>query len=390
MRIERVETIALSDMEFEETGWVEDIGDDYRKLLFVRLHTDGGVVGLGETYPRPHVDSALIHEHIAPRLLEAESVSIEGIWEDVFRHANYFGGYGGGEMRALSAIDIALWDLKGKSLGVPIHDLFGGARRTDVRTYNTCYESEYDFVDSPVALAEDLLAEGIEAMKIWPFDDVAYENEGSYISRQDLRRCTGPLRRIREEIGDKMEVALEFHGLWNAQCAKRIANYVEAHDPLWLEELLEVGNLSAYADVAGSTSVPVTVSERLMTSYRFAELISTVDVDVVMFDLEWVGGFTAARRVAALAGAHHLPVAPHNCGGPVLHFATLQLASVLPNTLIVESVRGRYDGWHQPLVTEPATAADGRLQLPDGPGLGTALDPDVLDAPGVTRRVTER
>jgi len=390
MRIERVETIALTDMELEETGWVGDLSDDYRRLLFVRLHTDEGVVGLGETYPRPHVDAALIHEHVAPRLLEAESVSVEGIREEVFRHANYFGGYGGAEMRVLSAIDIALWDLKGKSAGVPIHELFGGAKRREMRTYNTCYESEYDFVDNPVALAEDLLDEGIEAMKIWPFDDTAYANDGSYISLRELEQCAGPLRRIREELGTRMEVALEFHGLWNAQCAKRIANHLEAYDPLWLEELLEIGNLAVYDDVAGSTSVPITISERLMTSYAFEQLLSTVDVDVVMFDLEWVGGLTEAKRVATLAETRHLPVAPHNCGGPVLHFATLQLASVLPNLQIVESVRGRYDGWHQPLVTDPATAENGRLQLPDGPGLGTALDPSVLDASGVQRRVTKR
>lgn len=390
MQIDRVETIALTDMDIEEVGWVSDVSDDYRQLLFVRLHGADGTVGLGETYPRPLVDANVIHEHIAPRLLESESISIEGNWHNIHQHANYFGGYGGAEMRALSAVDIALWDLRGKSLGVPIYELMGGPRRDDVRTYNTCYESKFDFMNDPVELAEDLLDDGIDAMKIWPFDDIGYANDGSYISLSEMESGAEPIKSIREALGSRMEIAVEFHGLWDLPAAKRIAQYLEPYDPLWLEELLEIGDLSAYSEIADATSLPLSVSERLMTKHDFNQLIDAVDLDVAMFDVEWVGGLTEAKKVAALAEANHLPVAPHNCGGPVLHFASLQLAATLPNLMILESVRGRYDGWHRPLVTEPATAQDGRLVVPDGPGLGTSLDPSVLESDGVMRQVTER
>lgn len=390
MQIERVETIALTDMDIEEVGWVSDVSEDYRQLLFVRLHGTDGTVGLGETYPRPQVDAEVVHEHIAPRLLDPDGVGIEGLWRDVHRHANYFGGNGGAEMRALSAVDIALWDLRAKSLGVPIYELLGGRVRDDVRTYNTCYEDEYGFMTEPVTLAEDLLSEGIEAMKIWPFDETGYENGGSYVSLEEIERGIEPIRAIRDALGSRIEIAVEFHGLWDLPAAKRIAGHLEPYDPLWLEELLEVGDLSAYAEVARSTSLPLTISERLMTKHDFEQLVDAVDVDVLMFDVEWVGGLTEARKVASLAQANHLPVAPHNCGGPVLHFASLQLAAVLPNLMILESVRGRYDGWHQSLVTDPATAANGRLTVPDGPGLGTALDPSVLQSDDVRQRVTER
>jgi L-alanine-DL-glutamate epimerase-like enolase superfamily enzyme len=388
MEITEVETVELHDLEFEETAWVEEIEDDYKQLLFVRLHTDEGAVGLGETYPRPSVDAELIHSHIAPDLLGESVHDVERLWRDTFRSANYWGGYGGAEMRALSAVDIALWDLKGKAAGLPIYDLLGGKSRESLRTYNTCYEGEYSFNEEPVALAESLLEEGITAMKIWPYDGIAYENGGQYVSPAELRAGAEPLRKIKEALGAEMDVAVEFHGLWNVQCAKRIAAHLEQYEPMWLEELLEVGDLDSYAEVAASTSAPVNVSERLMTKYDYNQLFSTVDVDVAMLDVEWVGGLTEARKVAGLAEANQLPVAPHNCGGPVLHFANLHLGASIPNLMIMESVRGRYNGWHRDLVTTPAEAADGRLELPEGPGLGTELSEEVLSAEGAVRRST--
>ena len=388
MRVTAVETIALADMDFRETGWVGEIADDYRRLLFVRLHTDEGTVGLGETYPRPAVDAETVHRHVAPELLDRDVREIEGIWRDVYRHANYWGGFGGSEMRALSAIDVALWDLAGKRAGLPLYELFGGPVRESLRTYNTCYEGAFSFVDEPVELAESLLAEGIGAMKIWPYDDIAYENGGQYVSPGDLEAGAEPLVAIRE-AHPEMDVAMEFHGLWNAQCAKQIARHLEPYDPMWLEELLEIGSLEAYADVARSTTLPVNVSERLMTKYDYEDLLATVPVDVVMLDVEWVGGLTEARKVAAMAEAAQLPVAPHNCGGPVLHFANLHLGAAVQNLMVMESVRGRYNGWHRELVTTPAEAEDGRLLLPEGPGLGTELSESVLEADGAERRVTE-
>lgn len=388
MEITGVETIALADMDFEETGWVGEIADDYRRNLFVRLHTDEGLVGLGETYPRPDVDAELIHAHLAPELLGANPQDVEKIWRDVFRHANYWGGYGGAEMRAQSAVDIALWDLKGKIADEPIYDLLGGRCRDSLRTYNTCYEGEYSFVEEPVELARSLLAEGIEAMKIWPYDDIAYENGGQYIGPRELAEGAAPLRAIKQELGTEMDVAMEFHGLWNAQCAKRIARHLEQYDPMWLEELLEIGDVSTYAEVADSTSLPMNVSERLMTKYDYNDLFANVDVDVVMFDIEWLGGITEAKKVTAMAEANQLAIAPHNCGGPVLHFANLHVGAAVPNLMIMESVRGRYNGWHRELVTTPAEAENGRLLLPDGPGLGTELSDSVVSAEGVERRVT--
>lgn len=388
MEITAVETIGLTDLKLEETGWVGEEELPHERLLFVRLHTGTDVIGVGETYPRPSVDAAVIHDCIAPVLLGEDPGEIERLWRETYRRANGWGGFAGAEMRSLSAVDIALWDLKGKALGTPIYDLLGGKTRDSMPTYNTCYEREYSFNEEPVELAESLLEDGISAMKIWPYDEIAYANEGNYISQRDLKAGAEPLKAIREAVGDEMEVAMEFHGLWNASCAKKIATHLEQYDPMWLEELIEIGDLHAYADVADATSLPVNASERLMNKFQFNTLLSTADIDIAMFDLNRLGGFTEGKKTAAIAEAHHLPVAPHNCAGPITHFANLQFGAAIPNLMTMESVRGRYDGWHRRLVTTPATASEGRLDVPEGPGLGTELADSVLDADGVDRRIT--
>jgi L-alanine-DL-glutamate epimerase-like enolase superfamily enzyme len=382
MRITEVETIDLSSADLELES---DPGDDYRTLVFVRIHTDEGHVGLGETYARPSVDAAVVHRHLAPELLGEDPRRIERLWRDCYRPANVYGGHGGAEMRALSAVDVALWDLKATAAGVPLYELLGGRFRESLRTYNTCYERDYDFREEPVALAESLLEEGIDAMKIWPYDDLARETDGQHVRRADLAVGAGPLRAIRDAVGDEMDVAVEFHGLWNVQCAKQIAAHLDRYDPMWLEELVGIGDPGVYADVAAATSAPLTVSERLTNKYQYKQLLERVDVDVVMLDVEWLGGLTEARKVAALAESYQRPIAPHNCGGPVLHFANLHLGAAVPNLKILESVRDRYRGWHRDLVTTPAELEDGRLPVPEREGLGTELAPAVLEAPGAVR-----
>jgi L-alanine-DL-glutamate epimerase-like enolase superfamily enzyme len=390
MEITAVETVELTDIDLDEVGWVGPESQPHERLLFVRVHTDDGLVGLGETYPRPTTDAELIHSEIAPDMVGRDPHDVEEIWQDTYRAANGWGGFGGSEMRALSALDIALWDLKGQDLGAPIHDLLGGRVRDSMPTYNTCYEGEYSFLEEPAELAESLLEEGIEAMKIWPYDGVAHETGGEYVGPSGLERGAEPVRKIREAVGDRMDVAMELHGLWNLPSAKRIAEHLEEYGLLWLEEPIEIGDLETYQRISEAVDVPVIVSERLMSKFQFNTLLRTVDVDYVMFDPNHVGGLTESKKVAALAEAYQVPIAPHNCSGPVTHFANLHLGACVPNLAIMESVRGRYDGWHRDMITVPATASDGRLEVPDGPGLGTELSEEVLSAPNATIRRTER
>jgi galactonate dehydratase len=368
MRITAVETIHLRRGVTVHAGPIQ--------WLWVRIHTDSGLTGLGETYPHPEAEKAVVHRSLAPVLLGRDPSQIDRLWADMLQAVS-FSGWAGAEMRAISAVDIALWDLAGKVANMPVYQLLGGASRASMRTYNTCYD-HIDFLTEPVRLAGELAKSGIHAMKIWPFDPMAKETGGQYITADQMRRGIEPLRLIREAFGDSMEVAMEFHGYWNLPSAIRIAQALELYAPMWLEEMLPQDNLAAYRELAAATRLPLCLSERLMTRFGFRELLENRAARIIMPDICWCGGISEAKRIAAMAETQYLPVAPHNCGGPVLHAASLHLAANVTNLYIVESVRRHYLDEYCGMVTRTAAPADGEFALPPGPGLGVELCPEVM------------
>lgn len=371
MKITAVETIYISRGVTVHAGPIQ--------WLWVRIHTDDGLIGLGETYPWPEAEASVVRRSLAPVLLGRDPLRIDQLWADMFRSVSY-SGWAGAEMRAISAVDMALWDLAGKAAGVPVYQLLGGASRDRIRTYNTCYD-HLSFLKEPVQLARSLLDSGIRAMKIWPMDPVALRNGGQFLSPRELKEGLEPLRLIKAEFGDDMEVAMEFHGYWNLPCAIRIAQACEAYEPMWLEEMLPQDNLAAYAELAAATSLPLCVSERLMTRWSFRELLENGAARILMPDISWCGGLSEAKKIASAGETMFRPVAPHNCGGPVLHAASLHLAANLTNLFILESVRRHYDDEYLGLVTNTYPCHDGAFDLPFGPGLGIELTPETLARP---------
>lgn len=311
--------------------------------LWVRIHTSVGIVGLGETYPCSDAEAGAITRELAPVLLGRDARQIDLLWADMFTAVGYH-GWAGAEMRAISAIDIALWDIAGQAAGVPIYQLLGGASRDAIPVYNTCYD-HVDFHAEPVRLARELAASGIRAMKIWPFDPVAK------LTRGNTR---------------------------NLPCAKKIARAIEPLEPMWLEEMLPQDNMAAYRELASSTRLPLTISERLMTRWGFRELLENRAASIIMPDICWCGGISEAKKIASMAEAHYLPVAPHNCGGPVLHAASAHLAANLTNLFILETVRRHYLDEYRGLLSTDLVPSGGQLPLPPGPGLGVRLDESVL------------
>ena len=374
MKITSIETIHLSKGITVHCGPIQ--------WLWVRVHTDEGLVGLGETYPSPESEKAVVRR-LAPILLGRNPLEIDRLWADMFV-AVAASGWAGAEIRAISALDIALWDLAGKALGVPIYQMLGGPSRSTIRIYNTCYD-RVDFLTEPVRLARELRNSGISAMKIWPFDSIARANYGNYITTDQMQRGLEPLRKIREEFGDSMDVAMEFHGFWNLPCAIQIAHAIEPLKPMWLEEMLPQDNLQAYRELANSTPLPLCLSERLMTRWGFREVLESRAARVIMPDICWCGGISEARKIAAMAETFYLPVAPHNCGGPVLHFASAHLSANLTNLYILETVRRHYLEEYRGILTADLVPQNGELPLPPGPGLGVELDPAVLTRPDVTK-----
>ena len=376
--------ITKIEMIYAEVGAL--IEGEQVPCIWVRIHTDEGITGLGETYPLGEAERGVIRGRFASTLIGQNPLEIERLWQEMFNQIKWH-GWAGAELRAISAIDIALWDICGKAAGQPIYQLLGGKSRDRVRTYNTCYDHRYDFnnVENNEAgkLAKELLDSGIQAMKVWPFDGVANKNRGQFITNADIEIGLKPVQQIREAVGDDIEIALEFHGLWNVPSAIKIAHALEPYNVMWLEEMLPQDNMKAYATVADHVVQPLCISERLMTRYQFRELIELGIAQFIMPDICWCGGITEAQKIAVLADTYYLPIAPHNCGGPVLHAASIHLTLHLTNLFILESVRRHYLVQYDNLVTGSVPVEEGHLTAPEGSGLGIDLRPELLNAPGI-------
>ena len=251
------------------------------------------------------------------------------------------------------------------------------------------YEDLDGFMHHPAALAEDLLANGITAMKIWPFDPIADETRGLSISADQLRKALWPFEEIRKAVGDKIEIMLEMHSLWNLPTAKKIARAVEPYAPTWYEDPIKMNSPQALGEFARSTSVWTCASETLGSRWPYKDMLDHNAMDVVMTDLVWAGGLTEGRKIASLAETYHRPFAPHDCTGPVAFAAAVHMSVCQPNTLIQESVRAFYKGWYRDLVTEIPRIENGYVYPMEGPGLGVELLPSVFERSDLSTRYSE-
>ena len=374
---------------------------EFPNLLWVHVHTDEGLIGLGETFYGATSAEAHIHGIIAPYLIGKDPLRIEQHQAHLVGYVGFTGA--GAEQRGRSAVDIALWDLWGQASGQPIHQMLGGAVRDDIRVYNTCagyryvrqkpvqgtanfglddLEGPYEDLDAFLNLADDLahslLEMGIDAMKIWPFDFAAEASSGHAISATDLKAALSPFEKIRDAVGDRMDVMAELHSLWNRPQAVRIARALEPFDPLWVEDPVFMDHLASLGEVARATKAPIAVGETRGSKADFRTLLELDALSVIIADVTWCGGLTEARKIAVMADAWHVPVAFHDCTGPVALTASTHLALHTRNCFIQEMVRAFYYGWYGELVTELPPVDSGRIRAPRGPGLGLALDPHIL------------
>jgi L-alanine-DL-glutamate epimerase-like enolase superfamily enzyme len=394
MKIERIETI-----------WQED----FPNVLFVLVHSDG-IVGLGETYFHAEAVAAYIHSVVAPLLVGQDATRISAINKSLEGYVGYSGS--GVETRARSAIDIALWDLAGKRAGLPLHDLMGGRARDSIELYNTCAGTQYmrrngqatrnygrgvdgrwedldRFMTDAGELAEELLSEGIRGMKIWPFDAYAEMSNGMHISPEQMRAGLDPIRKIRDAVGDQMNVMVELHGLWSPSTASSIIRSLEPYTPYWVEDPVRTDVVGALAEVhatAATTGTLIAGGETVAGGTGFLPILSQPSVDVVTLDLSWCGGITHAIRIAALAEMHGRAIAPHDCTGPVALTAATHLSVAAPNALMQETVRATMRTWYQDFVTVLPPITEGMIRPPEGPGLGTELQPDIRMREGIRVR----
>lgn len=386
MKITAIETVRL---------------EENANLLWVLVHTDEGLTGLGETFFMARTLETYVHDQIAPRVIGEDPRDIERLSRKLRPYVGYRSP--GVEMRANSAFDIALWDLFGKVTDQPIARLLGGFARPDIRVYNTCagtaymrnasgqtsanydlatgrrdrYDDLNGFLNAAGELAADLLEEGISGMKIWPFDLAAEKTGGQSIERADLKRALEPFEKIRDAVGDRMDVMVEFHSMWELLPAIELARALEPFGTYWHEDPIRMDSLADLKRYSAASRAPLCASESLGSRAGFRDLLETDAAGILNLDIAWCGGLTEASKIAAMANTWHLPVAPHDCTGPVTLAVGTHLSLSAPNALIQECVRAFYRTWYADLVTALPPIQDGRITVPPGPGLGLELSPDI-------------
>jgi galactonate dehydratase len=384
MKITALETIQVDEIPF---------------LIFVRVHTDEGLIGTSDTYYTTSAIRAAVHDWAAPMLLGQDPLQMERHWDRMYAKSAARWGGTGVEMRTISAIDAALWDILGQSLGAPIWQLLGGLAHDRIPTYNTCggpmygrnqnrggdgkgpLEDLWAQLNEPEQLAQELLDEGIRGMKIWPLDRIALRGTGRNITADELREGLEPFRRIREAVGDRIEIMLEGHGYWDITTAKKIAHAVEEYRPAWLEDMVLGHDVDQLKELKDSTTTPILASELLITRYQYRPLMEKRAADIVMIDPTWAGGITESRKIATMAESFGLPVALHDCTGPFTLMAGVQLAFSAPNAIYQETVRAYIRTWYGEFTPHTIDIADGHVLPPIAPGIGTSLLPEVLERP---------
>ncbi len=369
MKVTGIETILLDNTPPYRGG---------RTFLFIRLLTDEGLIGLGErpTGHTPDLKSqiALLHDLVERFVVGQSPFDIEAIWQRIYasnhdyRHPSLYG------TPALSAIEMALWDIVGKATGQPIYNLLGGRCHEKLRAY--AYMPTDGVWENPARageIAEQLVKEGNTACKIDPF--MPYFPLPRDFPLKTIKHAAKIFRAIRDAVGDELEIGIGTHGQFSTAGAIRIAQVFEEFHPFWFEEPVPPENVDEMARVAAHTSIPIASGERLVSIYEFSELLEKQAAQIIQLDVGQCGGILESKKIAGIAEAHYAMIAPHMYVGPVAAAAAVQVDACSPNFLIQE-----YNGGdlHAELFKDPIRFENGFIELPTAPGLGLELDDAVV------------
>ena len=383
-------------------------------VLHVLITDSEGHVGLGETFYGASAVEAHIHDAVVQSLqIDRPAATPEAVSALLQGYVGYSGS--GVEVRARSAIDLALWDLSAKKLDVPLHELLAPGSRTSIPTYNTCsgesyvnhesrqsvsnwgvsdsssspgpYEDLWAFLNEPERLARELRDTGFSGMKVWPFDPAAEEATGNLPANFDFGLSI--LERIRSEVGDSIDLYVELHSLWNLPAAEKLLSHLERFSPRWVEDPVRADQTQAIAQLKARASVPIALGETLGAGHHgYSGLIDAGSVDVLILDLGWCGGLTDGLPVQHAAADNGLEVAYHDCTGPVSLAVAAHAAVSSPTTTIQEVARAFWHGWYPVMARGFPRLESGDLHLTDHPGHGVQLREDFLAHPGTTSRVS--
>ncbi|WP_121740878.1 mandelate racemase/muconate lactonizing enzyme family protein [Natronorubrum halophilum] len=346
--------------------------------ILVRVYTDAGLVGTGESYWGGG-DDAII-ERMAPFLVGENPLDIDRLYEHLIQKMSGEGSISGKVISAISGIEIALHDVAGKILDVPAYQLVGGKYRDDVRIYCDLHTEDEA---NPVACAD----EGERVVEELGYDAIKFDLDVPSGHEKDRanRHLRGPeidhkvdiVREVTERVGDRADVAFDCHWSFSAGSAKRLARELEEYDVWWLEDPVPPENHDVQREVTQSTTTPITVGENVYRTHGQRRLLEEQAIDIIAPDLPRVGGMRETRKIAQLADLYYVPVAMHNVSSPIGTMASAQVAAAIPNSLAVEY--HSYElGWWEDLVEEDDLIENGRMEVPEKPGLGLTLDLDAV------------
>lgn len=335
--------------------------------VFVKVYTDEGIPGVGEA-TLEYKEKALIGavEHIKESLVGQNPLNIEKIWHDTYRDAYWRGG--AVLMSALSAVEMALWDILGKALNVPIYQFLGGKVNDKVRIYVNGWFAGAKEPKEFGEKAKIAVERGVTAMKWDPFGKNYME-----ISNAELDKALQCVAAVREAVGDQIDLLIEGHGRFNVPTGIKIAKELEQFKPMFFEEPVPPDNLDALKEVKTKSPVAIAAGERLYTRWDYREMFDKMAADYIQPDISHAGGIMELKKISAEAECRYIPFAPHNPSGPVANAATLQLAASCPNFCILEIMYSDVE-WRKDVTTENLHYQDGCITISDKPGLGLEIN----------------
>lgn len=336
--------------------------------VFLKVFTDeDGLYGVGEAtleYKEHTVVKAC--EELESSLVGKDPHRIEEFWHDAYRNSYWRGG--AVLMSALSAIEMALWDIKGKDLDVPVYQLLGGKVRDQISCYANGWFASAKTPSEFAEKAKQAEKIGFSALKWDPFGSSYLQME-----KKQFNEALECVAAVYDAVNDEIELIIEAHGRFDIPTAVRIGQALDEFDILWLEEPIPPQNIEGLAEVKKRISIPIAAGERLYNRWEFRSLFDLKAADIIQPDVSHAGGLSEVKKIAAIAESHHLPVCPHNPSGPVANAATLQLAACIPNFFLFETMSSDIP-WRSEISTEELTFKEGYMEINDEPGLGIDIN----------------
>jgi len=358
---------------------------------FVKVETEGGHYGWGEAtnWPgSPIVEAAC--QHAGERILGLDARQIDFIWTKLYKDLNWL-GQAGPVMSAISAIDMALWDIQGKALGAPVYQLLGGKYRDRLKLYANYWFTKGDHTaEAYAAQAKVAVAAGFNALKFDPFAHVSYLY-GEHLapdlalSTEQQNRAVAITKEVQKAVGPSVQLAIETHAMLNGATSVEMALRIKEAgiNCMWYEEPAPAETPNATADIKRRIGLPVAVGERLHSRYMFKPILENQAADILMPDITRCGGISEMKKISTLAETFNVPIAPHNPNGPLSTIASAHVMASIPNFFRLEFMFHDV-AWRDEILSHPLPVQEGYFVLPDRPGLGFDVKEEVLlEHPGI-------